>query len=193
MKKAFSLGAGVFLYAKTRKMFYSPKAPLRGLFGFGFAIYTSVYLFFARPRKLENMRKLLLGGGYAAGIFALKNIFELCGERYLFLVNELAVLDDINGNAGVNIAENIEVNIIVGVDLNDILFAELAGHYIFDDGDGAVQLVKLKEIVNLHTLSGLDMVDNYAVFDGIYVHAFTSRSLRMRAILMYFPLRTCLK
>ena len=25
MKKAFSLGAGVFLYAKTRKMFYSTK------------------------------------------------------------------------------------------------------------------------------------------------------------------------
>ena len=139
------------------------------------------------------MREFLLGGGYATGIFAFDDIFKLLGEGNFFLLDKLAVLDDINGNTGVNVAENIKINVVIRVDFYDVLFAKLTGHYIFDDGNGAIQLIKLEEIVNLHTFSRLNMVDHYTVFDGIYVHTSTSRSLRMSAILMYFPLRTCLK
>ena len=139
------------------------------------------------------MGKLLLNRGYATGIFAFNNIFELSGKLDFFLLDEDAVLDDVDCNAGINVAEDIEIDVKVGVNFDDILFAKLAAHNVFDDCNRAVQLVKLKEIIDLHTLAGLDMVDNDTVFYRIYVHTSTSKSLRMRAIRIYFPLSACLK
>lgn len=71
------------------------------------------------------MREFLLGGGYATGIFAFDDIFKLLGEGNFFLLDKLAVLDDINGNAGINVAENVKVNVVIGVDFNDVLLPSL--------------------------------------------------------------------
>jgi hypothetical protein len=104
-----------------------------------------------------------------------------------------AVLDHIDGDVGVDIAQGVQVHVEVGVDLDDVLLAHFAAGGVFDDGNRAVQLVQLQEIVDSHALTGLDMVDHNAVFNGINVHAATSRSFRIRAMRINLPLSACLK
>ena len=95
---------------------------------------------------------------------------HLLGHRELALFKQAAVLDDVYRRARVHVADDGEVNVRHGVDLDDVLAPhELAGG-VFYYGHRAVELVEVQQPVELHGSAGVDVVDDYAVFDGIYVH-----------------------
>ena len=111
------------------------------------------------------MGKILLGGRYTAGIFAMKNILYLHWQSELFLFATNAVLDDVDRRFGINISECVKVNLHFGIDFNDILQAHFLAVNILDYRNGAVKLVKLKLIINLHALARRNVVDNNSVFN----------------------------
>ena len=76
-----------------------------------------------------------------------------------------------------------------GVDLDDVLFAHLGAHHVFDDGHRAVEPFKAQQVVKAHALPGGDVVDDNAVLDGVDVHSLPAsfKSLRMSAMRMYLP------
>ena len=88
----------------------------------------------------------------------------------LTFFNELAVLDDVDGDAGVDIADDIPVKVEHLVDLDDVLAAEFAARNVLEQRDGAVELVKAEDVVELHRLAGGDVVDNDTVGNSVDDH-----------------------
>ena len=140
-------------------------------------------------RKEEYMIDLLLNGCNAAGILAVNNIDELARKRQLFLFYDAPVLDDINGDIVINIADDVELEVIDrAFYLDDVLAAHFAASRVFDDRDAAVHFVKLQVSVKIHSLSGFNMVKDKTFVQGTNIqHTLTSRSVRIRAIRMYTP------
>ena len=64
----------------------------------------------------------------------------------------------LDGNLVVHKAENVQVQIHVTLNLDDIFFAHLIAGSIFNNGHLTVQLVQFQIFVNIHALSGADMV-----------------------------------
>lgn len=129
-----------------------------------FAVNAAVNSLFT-VRKAENMLQFLLNGGDAPGIFAFEHIGKLLGQAYGFLVKKLAVLDKVESHSRVNIADYIEVNGDIGINLDYILLAHFAGMDILDNGDGAIELVETEKLIKPHTAAGSDVVYNYAVLN----------------------------
>ena len=119
----------------------------------------------------KDMGQLLLGGGDATGVLAEENIRQLGGQHGAALLDQLAVSDDVDGDIGIDIAEDVHIQLDVGVDLDDVLLAHLAAVAVLDDGNRAIQLVQMEQVVDLHAATGGDVVNDYTVFDGIDVHA----------------------
>ena len=63
----------------------------------------------------------------------------------------------------------------------------------FENCNGAIELVQIEHIVNLHGLAAGDMVNYYSVFNRVNPHYSTSKSFRMSAIRIYLPYFACLK
>lgn len=64
----------------------------------------------------------------AAGVFALDDICQPFRQLRMHLFHTNAVLYDIDGYVGVNIAQSIQIQFQLGINFNDILFAHfLAG------------------------------------------------------------------
>ena len=78
--------------------------------GAALAVHAAVYALFP-VRKLEDMRDLLLGRGDAARVLALDDVHHAFRQFYRELAIELAVAHDAHGDAGVDIAEHIEVEV----------------------------------------------------------------------------------
>ena len=139
------------------------------VFGLGLAVQAAVG---ARALfgQCEDLRQLLLNGGDAAGILAADDVGDALGQLELALFDALAVLDDVDGDAGVDIADDIPVKVEHLVDLDDVLAAELAARNVFEQRDGAVELVKAEDVVELHRLAGGDVVDNDTVGNSVDDH-----------------------
>jgi hypothetical protein len=86
------------------------------------------------------------------------------------LFHPLAVPDDVDGDFVVDIAQHVHVHFQGGVNFDDVLFPHPAGADVFDNGHGAVQPVQVEVLVNVHALSGLDVVQDHAVLDAVDVH-----------------------
>ena len=103
-------------------------------------------------------------------VFAFDNIFDFSGKQKLFLFYYFFVPDDVDGDIGIQKAQNVKIQKINGTfHLQDILFAHFAASCIFDDGDTAVQAVQLKIFIDFHTFSGLDVVQYKAFTDCTYI------------------------
>ena len=76
-----------------------------------------------------------------------------------------AVVDDVDGDAGIQVAQHIQIDVHVGADLDNILLAHLGAVGIFDQGHGAVQLAQIQNIVDVHAVAGGDVVQDDAVFN----------------------------
>ena len=111
----------------------------------------------------------------------------------MFPFDQLPVLDDVDGNARVDVAEDVEVQVNDLSDLDDILFAHFRAFRVFDHGYGAVQLIQPEDPVDIHAPPRGDVVQYDSVFDLSDDHAFTSSNFMMRAMRIYFPFATCLK
>jgi hypothetical protein len=144
--------------------------------------------------KTEHVVKLLLCCCDATGILTLYNVCKSLGETYKLLLNKNAVTDNIYSRTGCNVADNVKIYRDIRINLNNILFAVLLAVYVLDDCNLAIYVIKPEKLVYTHTLTCVYVVDNKAVDDRIYIHAFaSSNSLRISAIRTYLPLSTCLK
>ena len=84
------------------------------VFGLGLTVQAAVgarALFGQR----EDLRQLLLNGGDAAGILAADDVGDALGQLELALFGALAVLDDVDGDAGVDIADDIPVKVMMSL------------------------------------------------------------------------------
>ena len=87
------------------------------------------------------MGQSLLDGSDASGVAAFDDIFDLFGKYQFFLLYDLTVFDDVDGDVVVDVAENIEVDGVErSLDLDDVFPAHLVALRVLDDCDGAVQL-----------------------------------------------------
>lgn len=108
-----------------------------------FTVQAAVYLILL-IREEEYLGKLLLDGGDASGVLAMNDIGELLGKLYGFLFNDLAILNDIDGDVVIYITENIKVyDIEITLDLQDILAAHLIAVRVLDDRYLAIKLIQL--------------------------------------------------
>ena len=137
--------------------------------------------------ELESLRQLLLYGSNAAGILAGNNTVELRRQFKLALFDYFAVLNQIYSDAGIKVTEDIKVEVDKGINLNNILLAGFAALCILYDCNSAVKIIEVKELIQLHTGAGLNMVNYIAVSDRIYIHYSTSKSIMIRAMRMYLP------
>ena len=139
------------------------------VFGLGLAVQAAVG---ARALfgQCEDLRQLLLNGGDAAGILAADDVGDALGQLELALFGALAVLDDVDGDAGVDIADDVPVKVEHLIDLDDVLAAELAAGNVLEQRDRAVELVKAEDVVELHRLAGGDVVDNDTVGNSVDDH-----------------------
>ena len=121
-------------------------------------------------REHELLRQLALGRGDAARILAPQHAADALGqlERALFL--QLAAADDVDRDARIDIADQVPVELHLAVDLDDVLAAELAAGDVFEDGNGAGELVQAEDLVEFHGLAGRDVVDDDPVLNRINKH-----------------------
>ena len=143
--------------------------PFYHLICFRLAVHAAVDLMLLIG-ELEDVVDLLLAGGDAAGILALEDVDELIGKEELALFDELTVLDDVHGRAGIDVADNVEVDGDLRVDLDYVLPALLLARGVFDYCDGAVEVAETEKVVKLHGVARGDVVDNDAVMYGINIH-----------------------
>ena len=136
-----------------------------------FAVYAAVLrlIFICQD---EDMRKLLLGSGDATGIMATDNVNKLLGENRIFLLDQLAVADNIHCNTRGNVSEDVCIDIDRLCDLDYILLAHFSARGVLDDRNVAIKLIKTEKVIDLHTLTGGNVVDYYTVFNRIYLHIF---------------------
>ena len=136
---------------------------------FLFAVFAAVDLLLLISEN-EDMIQSLLDGGDAAGIFAVDDVFDLLWKRKLLFGDDLAVFDDVYGDVVVDDGKHVEIKgIDVAFHLQDILFSHLIASGVLDDGDGAVQLIKLKMMIDGHAFSRLDMIEHEALFNSSYI------------------------
>ena len=137
--------------------------------------------------KEEHMLKILLGAAYAAGITAVNDVGELVGQLYVLFLGDNTVFDNIDGNMGAYIADNIKIYIEAAVYLDNVLTPHDLTGSVLNKCNGAVKTVQLKELIELHCLARSNMVDNDTVYNAVYLHTSTSRSFIISAMRMKRP------
>ena len=108
--------------------------------------------------EAEFVYQFLLGGGDAAGILAADDAADTLGKGQVFPLCQLAVLNDVDGDAGIDIGQNVEVQVDDLGHLDDVLAAHLFAFRILNHGNGAVQIVQLQDLIDLHAAACGDVV-----------------------------------
>ena len=88
----------------------------------------------------------------------------------MLTLRQLAALNDVDRDARVNEADGVNVQIDQLVDLEDILSAMLLTRRVLDQSDFAFQLIQPQDILQSHSLSCLDVVQDDSIFDFTYDH-----------------------
>ena len=99
------------------------------------------------------MLELLFRCGDAARIFAKDNIGQCFRHLDTLLFHELTVADDVDADTRIHIADDIQTYGDIGVDLDDVLFAQLFTVDVLDNGHGTVKFFKTKQFIEPHTPS----------------------------------------
>ena len=81
----------------------------RILFVFFFAVQAAIGLLFLIGQE-EDMWKLLLDGGDAAGVLTVDHIGETLGKLDRFLFYDLLVFDDVNGDVMVDVTKHVQIH-----------------------------------------------------------------------------------
>ena len=139
------------------------------LFGLRFAVHAAVDAVFP-VGQLEYVVQLLLGGGDAARIPAPDDVGQPFGQAQLPFGDDGVVFDDIDGDAGVDVAEDVKVEVDEAVDFHDVFSAHFRAFDVFEDGNAAFELFKVEVIVNAHAVSGLDMLGHVAILYAVDLH-----------------------
>ena len=138
---------------------------------FRIAVTAAVNLMLA-VREIEFMNDTLLGRCDAARVTAFDHIGKGLRKIQMHFSDEVPVLDDVDCNVVVYVSEYIEIHIDVAVYLYDVFQPILLALRVLDDRDAAVELIKPQQLIDHHTFSCLDMVEDYSCINSIYVHMF---------------------
>ena len=92
-----------------------------------------------------------------------------------------------------HIAKHVQIDLHIGVDLDDILPPHFPAGDIPDQRHTAIQCVKAQHPVDLHAASRMNMINHKAVADRIHIHLLTPNSFIISAIRMNFPSLACSK
>ena len=118
----------------------------------------------------EDLIEPLLDRCDTAVVVVFDPVPDLAGESERFFGEDLSVLDDVYGDIVVNEPVDIQVHKIYGtLDLHDVVLSHFTALCVFDDGNTAVQFVKVEIPIDLHALACLDMVQHKAFGDTSYI------------------------
>ena len=107
------------------------------------------------------MRELLLDRCDAAGVLAANYICKSLRMMESFLLNDFAVLDDVDCDLIIDETDHIEIDLIqTAFDLNDIFLPHQLAGSILDDSYLIVDIAEMEISVQIHGLSGRDMIEN---------------------------------
>ena len=85
------------------------------------------------------MGQSLLNGSDASGVAAFDDVFDLFGKHQFFLLYDLSVFDDGDGDVVVDECQYIQIqHIDVTFYFQIVLFAHFSAAGVFDDSNGAV-------------------------------------------------------
>ena len=116
------------------------------------------------------MRKLLLNGSDASGIFALHDVLELLGQCEKLLLDNLPVFNHVYCDCLADYGKDIKVKRIdVALNFHKVLFTELSGSCILNNGNAAVEFIKSEMVVDRHALSCRYMVKYISLFNLTYI------------------------
>ena len=143
-------------------------------------------------RQNKDVMQSLLNGSDAARIVAFDDVHNLFRELQRPLFDDFFVFNDIDRNIVVDKAEHIEVEVVDRtLDFDDIFSAHFIGLRIFDDRDGAVQLIQSQIVIDRHGLAGLDVIENEAFFNCSYIqHGISFRIVLIPFIVLFQMTRT---
>ena len=103
----------------------------------------------------------------AARILAADDIGQPFGKGQLLLFHNFSVFDDTNGNMMIDISQKIKVEIDLPFDFDHIFSSELGAAGISDQNDRTIERVEVEQVINLHSVADLNMVDNDSVFNAV--------------------------
>lgn len=105
---------------------------------FLFTVLAAIF-FLLRIGQNEYMIQFLLDGSDASGVLAPYHVDNLLWKMETLLVNDLGILDNVDGDVVVNESKDVQVNEVYrAFNLHDILLAHLVALGILDDRDTAV-------------------------------------------------------
>ncbi len=136
---------------------------------FLFAVFAPVDLILLIS-EYEYVIQALLDGCDAARVFAADHIADLFGQFQIFLLDDLLIFDNVDRDVVIDKSEYVEIHEINGTfDLDDILSSHFVALSVLDDRHAAVQFIKVQIFVDIHTLSGLDVVEHETFGDASYI------------------------
>ena len=85
------------------------------------------------------MGQSLLDGSDASGVAAFDDVLDLFGKYQFFLLYDLTVFDDVDGDVVVDECQYIQIqHIDITFYFQNVLFAHFSAAGVFDDSNGAV-------------------------------------------------------
>lgn len=118
----------------------------------------------------EYMIQALFDGCDAARVFAADHIADLFGQFQIFLLDNLFIFNNVDRNIVINESEDVEIHEINGAfDLDDVFFSHFVALCILDDRHTAVKFVEVQIFVDIHTLSGLNVIEHETFGDAPYI------------------------
>ena len=112
--------------------------------------------------QAEDVGEFLLDRGDAAGVLAVEDVGDFLREFGVDFFDHVVIFDDVDGDLGVKVAQEGEVQVKGFGDLEDVLLALLFGISMLDEGNLAVQLVQAQVVVEDTALAVGDVVDDDA-------------------------------
>ena len=133
---SYFYGNFVSIVIKLRK--YNQKLLISVTSVFLFAIFASVN-FVLLIGKNKYLVKALLDGSDASGVAAFDDVLDLFGKYQFFLLYDLTVFDDVDGDVVVDECQYIQIqHIDITFYFQNVFFAHFSAAGVFDDSNGAV-------------------------------------------------------
>ena len=125
---------------------------------FFFTIFAAVNLFLFIGED-KNMGQLLLDGSDATRVLAFDNITDFLWEGKFLFVHDFPVFYDIDGDIVVDKCQNVQIKgINVAFHFQNVLFPLFVAPCIFNNGNRAIQFVRLQLMLEGKAFARFDMV-----------------------------------
>ena len=127
---------------------------------FLFAVFASVDLILL-IRQHEYMIQPLLDRCDTSRILAADHVADFFWEFQLFLLNDLFIFNDVDRDVVIDESEDVQIHEVDGAfDLDNIFFTHFIAFCVLDNGNTAVQFVKMQIFVDIHAPACFDMVEH---------------------------------